>query len=64
LRALRLPLHPLRLSQETEGGSLACVVLGTRTMTKGESWTIPFHVVEWTAITIGFIMAMVVMLMN
>ncbi len=28
------------------------------------SWTIPFHVLMWANISIGFIMAMVVLLMH
>lgn len=33
-------------------------------MQRNESWTIPFHVIEWTTIAVGFIMAMVVVLMH
>jgi hypothetical protein len=29
-----------------------------------EAWTIPLHVVVWTAITVGFIMAAVVLMMH
>jgi hypothetical protein len=29
-----------------------------------ESWTIPLHVVMWTALSVGMIMVMVVILMN
>jgi hypothetical protein len=33
-------------------------------MTENESWTIPLHVIVWTTISVGFIMAMVVLLMH
>jgi hypothetical protein len=29
-----------------------------------EPWTIPLHVVMWTVLSVGFIMVMVVVLMN
>jgi len=29
-----------------------------------EAWTVPLHVVVWIAITVGFIMAAVVMMMH
>jgi hypothetical protein len=29
-----------------------------------DSWTIPFHVIMWTTITVGLIMAMAVLLMK
>jgi len=29
-----------------------------------EAWTVPLHVVVWTAITVGFIMALVVLMMR
>lgn len=32
--------------------------------TRVESWTIPLHVVMWTAISVGFIMMLVVFLMH
>lgn len=33
-------------------------------MTANESWTIPLHVIMWTAISVGFIMMLVVILMH
>jgi hypothetical protein len=33
-------------------------------MKPNESWTIPLHILEWTTISVGFIMAMVVALMH
>lgn len=35
-----------------------------RRMKRNESWTIPLHILEWTTISVGFIMAMVVALMH
>ena len=32
--------------------------------TRVEPWTIPLHVVMWTAISVGFIMMLVVFLMH
>lgn len=32
--------------------------------TSNESWTIPLHVIMWTNISIGFIMMLVVVMMN
>jgi len=29
-----------------------------------EAWTVPLHVIVWTAISVGFIMVMVVFLMH
>lgn len=31
---------------------------------QSEAWTVPLHVVVWTAITVGFIMTLVVLLMH
>ena len=33
-------------------------------MQANESWTIPFHVIMWTNISVGFIMMLVVFLMH
>lgn len=33
-------------------------------MDRTESWTIPLHVIVWTTIAVGFIMAWVVVLMH
>lgn len=33
-------------------------------MQANESWTIPFHVIMWTAISVGFIMMLVVVMMH
>jgi hypothetical protein len=32
--------------------------------TSNESWTIPLHVIMWTTISVGLIMAMAVVLMH
>jgi hypothetical protein len=29
-----------------------------------EAWTVPLHIVVWTAITVGFIMALVVLMLH
>lgn len=33
-------------------------------MAPNESWTIPFHIIMWTNLTVGFIMMLVVFLMH
>jgi hypothetical protein len=33
-------------------------------MQAGDSWTIPFHVIMWTTISVGFIMMLVVFMMH
>lgn len=38
--------------------------MATRTKRPSEAWTIPLHVVVWTAIVVGFIMAIVVLMMR
>jgi hypothetical protein len=58
------PVRHLRCRPTTKRRALACVLLLGARMTKVESWTIPFLVVEWTIITVGFIMAMAVVLMH
>jgi hypothetical protein len=35
-----------------------------KTQRPSEAWTIPLHVIVWTAITVGFIMTFVVLLMR
>jgi hypothetical protein len=35
-----------------------------RAATRIEPWTIPFHVAMWTVLSVGFIMVLVVVLMN
>jgi len=39
-------------------------VMVTRIKRSSEAWTVPLHVVVWTAITVGFIMAAVVLMMH
>lgn len=43
-----------------------CWLPGMASHTKhpSEAWTVPLHVVMWTAITVGFIMALVVLFMH
>jgi hypothetical protein len=38
--------------------------MSTKTKRPSEAWTIPFHVIMWTTFTVGFIMALVVLLMR
>jgi hypothetical protein len=33
-------------------------------MRPDETWTIPLHIIMWTTIIVGFIMAMVVVMMH
>jgi hypothetical protein len=35
-----------------------------RRMRPEETWTIPLHIIMWTTMTVGFIMAMVVVMMH
>jgi hypothetical protein len=37
---------------------------GDPAMQTGDSWTIPFHVIMWTTISVGFIMMLVVFMMH
>jgi hypothetical protein len=41
------------------GGAMA-----THVKRPSEGWTVPLHVVMWTAITVGFIMALVVLMIH
>jgi hypothetical protein len=36
----------------------------TKMKQPSEAWTIPLHVVMWTAMTVGFIMVLVVLLLH
>jgi hypothetical protein len=38
--------------------------MATRTQRPSETWTVPLHVIGWTAITAGFIMAAVALRMH
>jgi hypothetical protein len=38
--------------------------MATHTKRPSEAWTVPLHVVVWTAITVGFIMAIVVLMLH
>jgi uncharacterized integral membrane protein len=38
--------------------------MATKANQPSEAWTVPLHVVVWTAITVGCIMAAVVLLMH
>jgi hypothetical protein len=35
-----------------------------RVMRADETWTIPLHIIMWTTITVGFIMALAVLMMH
>jgi hypothetical protein len=39
-------------------------VMATHVKRPSEGWTIPLHVIVWTAITVGFIMSLVVLMMH
>jgi hypothetical protein len=39
-------------------------VMTTRTQRPSEAWTVPLHVTVWTAITVGFIMVLVVLMLH
>jgi len=49
---------------------MACRVLqeittmATHIKRHSEAWTVPLHVVVWTAITVGFILALVVLMIH
>jgi hypothetical protein len=47
-------------------GTLPAVPAGmaTKTNHRSEAWTVPLHIVMWTAMTVGFIMVFVVWLMH
>jgi len=38
--------------------------MAARSKRPSEAWTIPLHVIMWTAITVGFIMTLVVLVMR
>jgi len=38
--------------------------MSTKAKRSSEGWTIPFHVIMWTTLTVGFIMTLVVLLMR
>jgi hypothetical protein len=44
------------------GAALAVMVANTKR--PSEAWTVPFHVVIWTTITVGFIMTLVVVMLH
>jgi len=39
-------------------------VMTTYTKRPSEAWTVPLHIVIWTTITVGFIMALVVLMLH
>jgi hypothetical protein len=47
-------------------GTPAAAIFGmaTKTNRPSEAWTVPLHVVVWTAMIVGFIMVWVVVLMH
>jgi multisubunit Na+/H+ antiporter MnhC subunit len=55
----------LRESTRT-GWHAGCSKAGMATHTKhpSEGWTIPLHVIVWTAIVVGFIMTVVVLMLH
>lgn len=38
--------------------------MSIKTKSPSEAWTVPLHVIMWTTMTAGFIMALVVLLMR
>ena len=38
--------------------------MATHVKRPSEGWTVPLHVIVWTAITVGFIMSLVVLMMH
>jgi hypothetical protein len=38
--------------------------MATHVKRPSEGWTVPLHVIMWTAITVGFIMSLVVLMMH
>jgi hypothetical protein len=56
------PLAQALRSDGTRGAEP--VGMSTKTKRPSEAWTVPLHVIMWTAITVGFIMALVVLLMR
>lgn len=38
--------------------------MATHVKRPSEGWTIPLHILMWTAITVGFIMSLVVLMMH
>jgi hypothetical protein len=38
--------------------------MASHTKHPSQAWTVPLHVVMWTTITVGFIMAIVVLMMH
>jgi hypothetical protein len=51
-----------RIGAGTAAAAASAVV--TKTKQYSEAWTVPLHVVVWTAMMVGFIMVFVVVLMH
>jgi hypothetical protein len=69
LRGRRDRLHDLRVWVAIPGPGMARQLLvpltmATHTKHPSEAWTVPLHVIVWTAITVGFIMAIVVLMLH
>jgi hypothetical protein len=43
---------------------LLCRAMTSQTNRPSEAWTIPLHVIMWTTITVGFVMALVVLMLH
>jgi hypothetical protein len=43
---------------------LACAMLKGSRMRSDETWTIPLHIIMWTTLVVGLIMAMAVIMMH
>jgi hypothetical protein len=54
------PLPPRDLARRL----LGFAAMATHVKLPSEGWTVPLHVIVWTAITVGFIMSLVVLMMH
>jgi hypothetical protein len=66
VRATRLLRTALYFRNGLRNGMSAAGLSAMATHSKrpSEAWTVPLHVVVWTAITVGFIMALIVLMMH
>ena len=57
-------MQPLRIFSETRLRFAGTHDARRGGMRSDESWTIPLHIIMWTTISVGLIMAMVVVMMH
>jgi hypothetical protein len=57
---------PARTPSAPHGTSAApeTTAMTAKTKRPSEAWTVPLHIVVWTAIIVGFIMALVVLMLH